>query len=134
MPSVRHSSSHGPSQLRAGERGGGFGNAPPAWFSDAPATPRDRYYGLFHGNESNFGEEVLALATVAEIHPDVFDIDPEFWAGPQSPPRILSTGRGADAEHCTVLDSVTPLMLDGTPVFRKAWRYLFRAGTEDTLW
>jgi dienelactone hydrolase len=112
----------------------GSGSKAPGWFQDPPATPPDRYYSFYQVNEANAAQELDGIRAVVGAGVNPFDTDQASWPGAGLPPRILTSKDGLDPNKCTADDLATPLEPDGTPKFRKAWRYLFRALTEEPLW
>lgn len=97
-----------------------------AWLSAPGATPATCYFGFVHGEDQGFEHiqrswELLGL-----------DARPAVTVDQSGPPyggaQRLITEFGQvrrDKYHgCVVADRITPMQLDGTPVFEPVWRYL----------
>jgi hypothetical protein len=83
--------------------GGGQGATPEPWVNhSAMVTLAERYYGLFHTVDHRSAQITNALV-------------------PTGVPAPKADGA---AHSCPAADGVTPLMADGSPVYRKVWRYM----------
>lgn len=119
----------GPSDL-------GLANATPArWLSLPNATSAERQFGFTHT-----GDELIPLALVdqnwtllglAEFGPSVsvdnatanYEMSHRLLTS--APPNPNSPGSVPQPRHSsTVVDAVTPLNADGTPLYRPVWIYL----------
>ena len=106
---------------------GGLGTAPAAWVSAPGAkTAPARYFGLFHATEAESAQELAMLQLLVGTTDAAVSVDGAEW--PFGKSHILTTQVSEptpQTKHLsTGADGVTPVLSDGTPVFRKAWRYL----------
>jgi dienelactone hydrolase len=108
--------------------GGGLGVSPPAWLHHHHVTPNERYYALLAVHDPRYGLlksgcDALGLGGFGE------PVDVEQGTGadgewPYGNSHILTTHHTNDPHNSTAVDGVTPLLADGAPFFRKAWRYV----------
>lgn len=99
---------------------------PAAWLSAPGATPSDRYYGFVHQADQGFEHikrswELLGMA--AQLPARVDGSQPPYGGARRLITEIAPVRR--DKFHgCVAVDRLTPMQLDGTPVFEPVWRYL----------
>jgi dienelactone hydrolase len=94
--------------------------APAPWLATPSATPNDRWFGLYHGNEplAPLLQRAYAALGLAPDHIRVVSLAP---AGP-------AAGR-FDAYHVSVVaDRLTPRLPDGSPAYAGDWAFLLGAG------
>lgn len=104
----------------------GLGPAP--WLSEPKATPADRYYGVLH--EGTFPAAVALGWDALGLPTGTVNVD--TGAEPYGNANRLTTaipdqdgiGDGAALHSAVVVDGVTPVRVDGTPVLSDVWRYL----------
>ena len=100
--------------------------SPAAWLSAPGATPSERYFGFVHRADPGL-EKILQAWTQLGL-----DTRPLIRIDDSAPPydqaqRLVSDLAPVPRDryhNCIIQDRVTPVRLDGTPVFEPVWRYL----------
>ena len=113
--------------------GGGQGTTPEPWVHSATmVTPAERYFGLFHTVDHRSARITNALAALGLGGP-VVKIDDLEWPFKSShalftevPTGVSAPKADGAAHNSPAADGFTPLMADGSPVYRKVWRYMFK--------
>ncbi len=115
-------------KLHALYRVGMFNATEPAEWTEEPLsetpTPPDRYYGIAHTRESAFLPFVLSWLRLG-LPGDLADVDGA--EPPYGDARMLMTSVAAPPARyhgVDIVDSFTPVLEDGTPLFRPVWTYL----------
>lgn len=96
------------------------------WLSAPGATPPERYFGFVHSADQGLERiqrcwELLGLDRRPLISVD--DHQPPYDGAQRLVTHIAQVPRHK-FHGCVVQDRITPLRLDGTPVFEPVWRYL----------
>lgn len=108
-------------------------DAPAGWTAAAGATSTDRQFGFAHLDDHlvpwNQLERIwratglVQIAGIASVDSTTPPYDDSHALTTAATPR--AGGQAADPEHgAPVLDSVTPIKGDGTPLFDEVWAYL----------
>ena len=104
----------------------GLGAAP--WLSKPKVTPAERFYGLYHQNTFavavDIGWDALGVpAAVTDV-----DAAPAPYGGVNRLSTAVldqgGAGSAAALHSAVVVDGITPMRGDGTPVLSDVWRYL----------
>jgi hypothetical protein len=100
------------------------------WLSKPKVTPADRFYGLLH--RGTFATAVTLAWDALALPAATVDVDaaPEpFGNANRLTTAILDQAGvgGQNALHSAVVDGVTPVRVDGTPLLADLWRYLLGA-------
>src|SRR5438445_450508 len=93
-----------------------FRPAPAPWLATPSATPMDRWYGLYHGNEplAPLLQRAYAALGLSPDHIRVVSLAPA--AGPAGL---------FDAYHVSVVaDLLTPRAPDGSPAYAGDWAFM----------
>ncbi len=110
---------------------------PAPWLSKPKVTPADRFYGLLH--EGTFPTAVGAGWDALGLPAGTVNVD--TTAEPYGNLSRLTTavldqggiGDGAALHSAVIVDGVTPVRPDGTPVLSDVWRYLLGATPSEVI-
>ena len=102
-------------------------NAPAAWLYDTHITPAEKYFGFNHFGDNS--AEQLEIWSALGMPDSVHVINVDSCGYPYEASHQLLTHKDLCVERkyhaCVVTDNATPLLIDGTPLFKDVWRYLF---------
>lgn len=102
-------------------------NAPAAWLYDTHMTPAEKYFGFNHFEDGP--AEQLEIWSALRMPDSAHVINVDSCGYPYESSHQLITHEEPRVEGkyhaCVVTDNATPLLIDGTPLFKDVWRYLF---------
>ncbi|HEY9878337.1 MAG TPA: hypothetical protein V6D29_07765 [Leptolyngbyaceae cyanobacterium] len=102
--------------------------APAPWLSSTHATPVDRYYGFAHAQDQAIERILLAwkLLGLGELgQPINVDRMPSPYEESHQLLTSANPNRPGKYHGSVAVDLQTPKKIDGSPLFKPVWRYLF---------